>query len=330
MKKTLLSLVLVGIVGIQAGCVLDPIEQHHTPNPQLVLTAFLRPGAAIDSVLLTRTVPPDQYYVWMYTKPVFDQYKVSGANAVITHAGKTYPLSPRGSGLYGDPNLIVQAGETYDIDVTFPQGHEFADRHLTASTTVPSQMRLDPPELDPSQIARGVLSVEELLFPKQLAAPDKFGKSGEVNPFRLSWDRVANAAGYAIEMSADDTTGTELLRKRAYEDWKDDDYANPNARQFLAHTLYMPLPDSIQIEVFWLGFNYRGWQDVVVFACDAGLYDYWRTLFGPGGGGGDADIGIIWNVKGGMGVFGSFSSDTVRTFIKAEWLPSQSLPPKGQ
>ncbi len=126
-------------------------------------------------------------------------------------------------------------------------------------------------------------------------------------------------------MIAQDTAGVGILRWSTYESWLDGDFRSPNQRQMLQKSGILTLPDFVTADIFWALFNYQGWQDVVLIAADRAYFDYFRTVVtGAGGTGADADQGVALNVRGGLGVFGAYSSDTLHVYINPrEYLPSQ-------
>jgi len=321
MKNRLVFAIIAGILELQAGCILDPIGVRRAPNPQVILQAFLTPDAPADSVVLRTTIPSEEYYVWIDLAA----YAISGANVVITNRGQAYMLAERRPGTYGNSSLIARSGERYDIEVTFPPGHRFEGKRITAHTTVPERIHVSY-SLAPSQVVKGVKSLNDLVFPKQLADPDKFGITSEDTPFSLSWNKSAYAEGCIVGTSAVDTSGTGLLRTRSFNEWKDGNMADPSVRQYHKKMGYVVMPDSLQADIYWLLFMFGGAYDVAVIAADTAYYDYFASVAsGPAGqSGSDADFGIVSNVKGGTGVFGSYAADTVRAFIKDDdWLPSE-------
>lgn len=294
-----------------AGCGLDSVGP--APREQLIIQAFLSPDAAVDNIRLTRTMDPGTYYEGITQTPV------SGALAILRHGTSVDTLTELTPGVYGKPSLIVQAGQTYAIEVA--QGVHL----LTATTTVPT------PISTTSQIngvpSRYILAADTLLFPKEYAYPDSFPDRASISPkpFRVVWTPSSGIAGYQIAITARDTTGTGFLRVDDYEDWKKGDFRNVFARQRQMTLTYPAFPDSLSSDLFWVGFKYQGPYDIIVFAMDRNFFNYFMSS-GGGNTGADYDTGVANYVRGGLGVFGSYAADTVRTFIKPEWLPATERP----
>lgn len=320
--RTYIALAALGVA--VAGCNLfSPVDDVHRPDTEAVFSAFLTPGAAVE-VTLRSTVPLTEYYPF---KPV-DDYAIHDAVVIITENGALHTLTEDAQrpGVYVKPGLVADTLVTYSVDVTFPAGqsHPFEDRHLTSSTTVPGQVRLAV-ELSASQESKGG-SLDNLVFPKRLADPERFGITSALTPVRARWTDAAEAAGYLIGTVAHDTAGTSLLRKWDWDEWKDGAFSSPADRQFVQTNGFVALPDSMSAEMVWFLFRYQGRHEIIVYATDSGYHNYFRTTVqGAGQSGADADTGPALNVRGGLGVFGSFTTDTIEVNVAPEdgWLPSQ-------
>lgn len=318
MKKTLLVCFFAAVCG---GCLLIPFKPEAKRTPELFLQAFLAANGPLTNIKLRKTIPPDRYYDFM----PLARYDVSNAVVAVAENGRRHVLPETAPGTYGDASLIAVPGVTYDVEVTFPPGHEFAGRVLTGRTTVPHPPRTTV-AISPYYVTRGAQydgrRITGLEFPRELAYPDSFGVTREREPFEVSWTNTSVPAGYFLAAVANDTTGTGLLRERAYRDWQDGDLNDPVIRQGTRAGGYFVMPDSMRTSAFWLLFNYRGWHDVSIVACDSAYWDYMVTVFNDAGSGSDSDAGVVLNVRGGLGIFCSYAADTIRTFIKPEWLPS--------
>jgi hypothetical protein len=318
MKTTRILSALAAVTLMIAGCnLLSPVDNPRRSASEAVLTSFLTPGVPIE-VTLRSTIPLNEFYPF---RPL-DAYALSGATVLIKANDTPYILTedPARPGVYTDPTLIAESLVRYSVEVTGLPA-PFGERHLTAHTTVPGPVTLSA-TLSPSQIAMGG-DFDKLVFPRQLADPKAFGSTSAQNPFRLDFTASDSAAGYTIGAISQDTSGVGLLRKTVYEQYLDGDFAGPDMRQQTHKSGYVLLPDSLGGEIFWLLFAYQGWSDVVVIANDEAYGNYFTTVTqGAGTSGADADIGPSLNVTGGLGVFGSYTADTIAVFIEPEWLPS--------
>ncbi|HQK21744.1 MAG TPA: DUF4249 family protein [Candidatus Latescibacteria bacterium] len=311
-KTALHRLSIASVVALTvAGCGLDPVSP--APREQLIIQAFLSPGAPVDNIRLTRTMDPATYYEGIAQTPV------SGAVVVLRHGVSVDTLSELAAGIYGNPSLIVQAGQTYSIAVTH------GVHSLAAETTVPTPVTVSAQTNGAP--SRYVPSADTLVFPREYAYPDSFPDRATISPkpFKIFWTPSVGIEGYQIAITARDTSGTGLLRLGDYNDWKAGDYRNARKRQREVTLTYPAFPDSLSSDLFWVGFKYQGRYDIIVFAMDRNFYNYFMSS-GGGNSGADYDTGVTNYVRGGLGVFGSYAADTVRTFIKPEWLPSAERP----
>ncbi len=324
MKRFLFAAFVVGAIGLTVGCFLDPLDTGNNSSPEVVLQGFLTPDAPVE-IVLRSTVAPDAYYAFMD----LDEFAIEEAIVEVVVDGKAFDLTAgKQPGAYSNPALLAEAGLTYGVAVTFPSDHEWAGHELTATTTVPEQVRhtdVTYHKSQPPPLLGVVTEIKSFVFPKTLANPDSFPITGdEYTPFNISWQDADGAAGYTLGVLAQDTSGILLMRKREYKNWVDGDFNNPADRQFMAKSGMLIMPDSTNADIYWLLFHYEGPTHVVLIAADEGYWQYFRTyLGGPGGNSGnDADTGVSLNVKGGIGVFGSYTADTIATHIANEWQPN--------
>ena len=295
---------------VLGGCGLDPVS----PNPpeQLIIQALLQPGHPIDNIRLTRTMPPESYYAGI------PQALVSGATVVLYHESRTDTLAEIAPGIYGDPTIMARSGVTYRVEVTFE------DFVLRAETTIPEKLEFT--SVTAVSGSQYIPSADTLIFPREYADPDQFPPQGNIpaKPVTIYWDSVPGATGYEFAAIAVDTTGPEFLRKDAYEDWLSGDYATAKSREWTRMTKYPAFPGYTEADVLWAAFNYRGDHEIVLRARDRNYNDFAQTVSGTSSGN-DYDTGTVMYVEGGIGLFGSFSSDTLRIHVIAEWLPSENL-----
>lgn len=309
--KTIRHIVIaVATVSVVASCDLDPVSP--LPSEQLVVLALLEAGSPIDSIRITRTMPPEGYYAGI------SQDRVSGALVVLTHDGIRDTLPEVGPGYYGDGSLVARPGGTYSIDL-YEGGH-----HLSAETVVPEPITISRVVNFPGN--QYIPAPDTLLFPQQFADPDLFRSDGSIpeRPITVTWDEVQGAAGYEFAAIAQDTTGVNFLRKRTYERWLDGEYRTASSREWQRMVRYPAFEGEMSSDLLWAALNYRGDHIIVIFARDRSYNDFVRTV-SQGNTGNDYDTGTVMYVRGGLGLFGSYSSDTLRVYVRPEWLPSEHL-----
>jgi hypothetical protein len=325
---------LMSAILVVAGCGLNTVIPAEAP--QLVVQGFLVPGTFADSIVLKITVDPSLYYQDYELYEDREKTYVSGATITITHNGTAYALTewvqPEYSGTYGTHGLVVQEGQTYDLDVRYTETGTGKQHHLTASTTVPFIPQNTRYELTQGQIFRqrrfGIAddNIDTLIFPRQLADPDKYPPYGDdvTRPFGLWWDPSPNAAGYLVGVTAQDTAGTGMLRRSDYKDWLDGDYATNRDRRMMQSLGLGAHRDTTHVDNYWFLYRYRGDFMIGVIAVDTNYWDFFRSSGGGdvGGSGSDWDEGTIFHVSGGLGVFGSYAqSEELKTNIVREYDP---------
>jgi hypothetical protein len=78
---------------------------------------------------------------------------------------------------------------------------------------------------------------------------------------------------------------------------------------------------SITISLPWLGVAFYGANDIIINAIDDNMYDFLRSQDVQGGGAllSPGEIqNVVYNIAGGIGIFGSMASDTNRVFIRRQ------------
>jgi hypothetical protein len=83
---------------------------------------------------------------------------------------------------------------------------------------------------------------------------------------------------------------------------------------------YTVNPDNtIDLKYPWIGIAYYGPNELHIYAVDDNIYDYYRSLQTQGAGGGSLSPGqienVLWNVEGGIGLFGARAGVSVEVFV---------------
>jgi hypothetical protein len=321
---------VVSISGL-VGCGID--SSSSPVVPQLVVESFITPGGMIDSVLVKRTIDPVLYYLEYENIGDRSLSYVSGAVVVVSDGTVTDTLTERSDliGIYGTTMFRVESGKTYSIDISYNDPETGRAYQLHAATMVPFPVTNLQTNLKDAQIelnARFGLpaTADVLVFPKELSDPDRFPPDGSSTvPIELSWDVSTNAAGYLVAASATDTTGASLLRRSDWKNWLDGDFKLDRDRRDGSTGAYQVSRDTLTIDVFWLAYQHASDNLLGLIAVDQNYWDYFRSARGNDNGpgtGADWDTGVIYNVDGGLGIFGSFAwPDTIRCHVVKEWDP---------
>ncbi|MEM1044297.1 MAG: DUF4249 family protein [Bacteroidota bacterium] len=302
-------------------------------TPQLVVSAFLGTAEPLPDVRLSQTSP---------LLAVLDTAAlgVDGAEVSITLLApdgsdeETYPYALAGPGRYSPVGAdTVRELRTYRLDVTGPGGEQ-----LTAQTTVPPDYDLVNPAPDDRDVGEVIYGL---------------GLGPEVEITRSSTDdRLAAFVGSVRALAPDDFEEVEIDGETRYRslnlpdrfrpvslfqrflDCEEDDegrlvceedplqdFVVTGTSPVLNEASYVTLPNgNILVRVPFLAFGYLGPQDMTLVSLDPAFQAFLQTQAIQGGGStlSPGEIpNVTSNVEGGLGVFGSFSAETVQTTIVA-------------
>jgi hypothetical protein len=236
----------------------------------------LKAGLPIDSISLTWSAGINE----RYNTPA---QQVSNADVRINGISLWEYPDLRGLYFIPDTNFLVQSGETYRLEININ------DHQVYSETTVPAFFQMTPLEVssgDTVQYIPGTSWFSEEFF--NIVWP---GYSGGPIYRILSLAEQANAQNFI----QDDRPEAEVFKGEV------EDRINPGiwwvADQF--------------VRVNWMFFNWTGWHQIVVSAMDSNYYEYRNgILFGEQGGQNFNQI-----VVGGLGLFCSSASDTLRIYL---------------
>ena len=302
--KRLYPLVLLFAVGL-VGCDTTATE----PESQVVVEAYLRGGAPLSKIRLTRSVGTDEAYTTA-SAAVEDATVEVHRRAEDGTTAQTIPFDETDPGIYRPvptPTPVVQPLTTYELSVTTPDGAE-----VTATTTVPDTISIvkaqnrevlyqgpdqpsftiTPPRSDPDEQAVIVLTTTSLLdFGR--AAPEL--REGLTPFYKDTYDPEEDS------IEAFRTTSSGVLNE-----------ANFTRDEKGRITTTLP----------WISVAFYGPNESAVHVIDNNLYDLIRSqqAQSPGGAGGGLGPGeipnVIEHVEGGTGVFASYVRDAQRVFIR--------------
>jgi hypothetical protein len=249
---------------------------EYTFNPQITVNGELKAGFPLDSISL----------IW--SADILEPYDtpeqlISGADVRINGMSLIEYSNYRGFYYYPDTTYLVQSGETYALEINV------ADEQVYSQTTVPESFQFFALEIsdgDTVQYIPGTSWFSDEFF--NLVWP---GYNGSLIYRVMSLAEVATPENFIV----DDRDEAEVFKGEAEDRvnpgiwWVADNYARIN----------------------WMFFNWTGWHQMIVSAMDSNYYEYRNgILFGEQGAQSFNQI-----VEGGLGLFCSSASDTIRIYI---------------
>jgi hypothetical protein len=139
MNNNIKVMIMLVMAAMSAGCH-NEIDVGDLPFTEvLVIRGVLQEGDTVKTLYVAKTTPYQEEYYKIYGAQANDNFKGWMIDAVVSVEcdGKTYPMTYRGTGNYGNDTLIVAAGKTYRL-------HASWNGHLAESvTTVPRSISID-------------------------------------------------------------------------------------------------------------------------------------------------------------------------------------------
>lgn len=264
----------------------------------IVVEGYAVAGQSLPDIRLSTTAPADDEYS-------FEDNSVQNATVLITLLDENgepeevfeYAESTEEPGIY-NPLLLsyqVEPLRTYKLDIVFSD----RDDQISATTTVPDQVEVV------NEIPESVVYQSENQLEIILAEPEQ---TNDQNVF------VFNTI--SLEPAIDNLTPFYFSIIEDEEDVDISEYVR-NSSGLINEGNFDPLPDgTILLRFPWIGVAFYGENLVVTLSVDENLSDVIRSQ--------DVQLGgstlspgeipnLLYNIEGGIGVFGSLSADTINT-----------------
>ncbi len=264
----------------------------------IVVEGYAVAGQSLPDIRLGTTAPADAVYS-------FEDNFIQNAIVLVTLLDENgepeevfeYAESTDEPGIY-NPLLLsyqVEPLRTYKLDIVFTD----RDDQISATTTVPDQVEVV------NEIPESVVYQSENQLEIILAEPEQ--TNGQ-NVF------VFNTI--SLEPAIDNLTPFYLSVIEDEEDVDISEYVR-NSSGLINEGNFDPLPDgTILLRFPWIGVAFYGENLVVTLSVDENLSDVIRSQ--------DVQLGgstlspgeipnLLYNIEGGIGVFGSLSADTINT-----------------
>jgi len=266
----------------------------------VVVEGYLIAGRNLPDIRISTTLPVDREYS-------FENAALSGANIQVVLLNENgndedvfgyFPLTER-QGVYRaeSNNHTALPRRTYRLDIDFNNRPEV----LTAVTTIPDQV----------QIANAVKDTVVYQSDDQLEillAPTRKSQNQNIFVFDTIAEKVSadNLTPFYRSLVEDgDTDLSELVK---------------NSSGLINEGNFNINPDgTILLKYPWIGVAFFEDNQVVTNSVDRNLTELIRSQEVQLGGStlSPGEIpNLVYNIEGGIGIFGSISSDTVQTFFK--------------
>ncbi len=238
---------------------------------EVVVNANLEEGRSIDTVKIQWTGEVDKKYI-----P--ENLAIVGALVIVKSSDNSFidtlVYDPSNPGRYysSDSNKKIKALQTYQLYIKTPAPDI---RIVTGITTVP----------DTFSIASSTIQAGDTLKYNPLAPANNF-----------TWTSSNNHATYLPTISSLDVNAA-VIPKFFIRDTLSKDYRRPDK---VGYRIGLP-KEQRNTELPWIFLNYFGNTRFDVYAVDFNYSDFLNQLVGQGG----ELKEIRYNLKGGIGVFGS-------------------------
>lgn len=293
------SLIIILALIFISSCDLYPQDDY---REYYVVESYLVANRPLPSIRLTRTLPLEEEYF-------IEKAAVGNADIVVNLLDEnntvertyTYLNEPGTSKSYyrasSDDNVLP--GRRYQLVVTIPDNNET----LTSTTLVPGAF-----ETVGTVIDTALYQSEEQIT---------VNTTQSEYPGRQSYFIFSLIAGDPIEDNL-----TPFYLDQVTEQDEEIEGFKINSSGIINEGNYDINSDgTLTLRVPWLAVAFYGDNDIVANTIDDNLYDFIRSQEVQAGGGpstlppGEIQ-NIIYNIDGGIGIFGSLASDTNRVYIR--------------
>ena len=273
----------------------------------IVVDAALIVDEPLPGIFLTRALSPGEPYS-------LARAALPGAAVMIRFENDTvnYAESGRPAGFYAPQRvLFVRPGVTYTLEVVSAQGER-----VSAVTTAPPRFKIDEWVLldDAGDKVRRRLKTFDDVVPKDsvyYAAENQLVYTDGLIEARLTPNAVV--PGYQVGVLSIDLDSDFVIDPEFFEP---EDFAD--LERSLSSPVFEARDGTLRLPWFAIYFQER--YKMRVYALDRNWYDLVRSTpdgggFGVGGEIGDNYERPIFNIDGGIGLFGSASVDSIGVYI---------------
>lgn len=293
--KRFYTYLILSIVALLIGC--NPYKQDDY-RQYYVVESYLIANAPLPEVRVSTTLPIDEFYS-------FEKAAIGNANVSVQLLAAdgsvqfTYEYRPVSAGIYGPVNLVeVKPARYYRLNITLQNGdtvqsETFVPGKLSVIGQVPDSIVYQAPERLEFNTTSSFYPGRQTYFIFSLKVKGT-PSADQLTPFYADVFDEAEQ-----DISDFYLNSSPIINEKTYT-------KNENG----TITVFLP----------WNGVAFYGQNKIIISAIDDNFYDFIRSQSAQVGGGGSLPPGqiqnIIYHVKGGIGIFGSLATDTVKVFIK--------------
>ena len=273
------------------------LYQQDSYREYYVVESYLVANDSLPQVRLSTTSPIDERYT-------FDEQALSGAAIEIrllesdSTIAETYSYSEQEPGIYlPDTSALVEDSRLYQLHAVTAGGDS-----ISSTTFVPGDFR-SVNQVEDRYVYQSEQQIEVITTPSSYITNRQTFYIFTINVIEPDSSRLTPFYRDLV-INEDNEIGNYFI----------------NSSGIINEGNYSRNEDgNITLRVPWLAIAFYGSNDVVANAIDDNMYDFLRsqdvqtggTNLSPG------EIqNIEYNVKGGIGIFGSMASDTNRVFIE--------------
>lgn len=295
-NKLILIPLMVSLLAVTQGCDLYPQDDY---QEFYVVEAYLVANQELPQIRLSKTLPVDVEYS-------FEEAAVSDANVTVRllneqgNAETEVPYQLQSRGVFTpEVNLTVEPEKWYELEITFPNG----DAPLRSQTLVPG-----------------------LFETVEVASDSVVYQSEDQITVTTTRSSYPGRQSYFVFTVRSEEPSEEKLTPFYLDIFNEDDgelseYAI-NSSGIINEGNYEQNPDNtLTLRVPWLAIAFYEKNEIIANAIDDNLYDFLRSREVQTGDGpstlppGEIQ-NVIYNVEGGIGIFGSMATTANTVFVE--------------
>ena len=291
--KSTIKLYILSVLAIITACDIYPQDDFEA---QVVVESYLIAQRTLPQVRISTTLPVDEVYSFdnaALSNAVVEVRLLTGTEGSPVEQSFSYTLDSPGIYTTNDPHEVMPL-RSYELFVRFNDN----SNTVRSFTTVPDTFR----------VVSGV--PESIVY----QSTDQL----EIEVTRSDFPGRQNVFVFSTISLDPDTANITPVYADLFDDDDFEDLTNNSSGIINEGNFEVNPSGTITIDYPWLAVAFFGENDIIASTIDDNLLDFIRSQEVQLGGStlSPGEIqNVIFNVEGGIGVFGAIAADTVRTDI---------------